>query len=156
VGERFGACVAADGARFAVGAPGRADLGLPEGSGRVQLFELRGDGCREIARVTETPGFGAAVALAGGRLAIGHAMFSNKTISIEKISTETKQTGRVGLYRVAADGAVARDDWLTVPGASAYARVGAAVALGPDYVAAGAPGLREYGEAPGFVVVRAW
>src|SRR5262249_54872422 len=72
-GEGLGAAVAIDGARFAVGAPGRADLGGP--GGRCDLFEIAGDGCRRTASIQETPGFARSVALRGDRLAIGQPMF---------------------------------------------------------------------------------
>lgn len=75
-GERFGARVAIDGERFAVSAPGRADLARPQGGGRVDVFDVSEGGCAKVASTREAPGFGDALALRGDRLAIGQPMFS--------------------------------------------------------------------------------
>jgi hypothetical protein len=146
-GEAFGAHVAIDGQRFVVCAPGNGASATPVGSGRVQLFEARSDGCVETARIVETPGFGLAVALRGDRLAIGQPMFT--------APGGARQTGRVGLYRL-APGGPQHEHWLTVSKAAEHARVGSSIALGPDYVAAGAPGLGEEDDGAGFVTIANW
>jgi hypothetical protein len=87
--------------------------------------------------VQEEPGFGYAIALRGERLAIGQPGF--QTLA------GPAQEGRVGLFRVSHTGAVTREAWLVVAHSRQYARLGSAVALGPDYVAAGAPRARRGG-----------
>ena len=146
-GEGFGSKVAIDGERIAVGAPGRPDLGTPGGGGHVRVFELRRGRVVETAEVREASGFGMSLALRGDRLAIGQPMYAERT--------DTTQTGRVGLFRVRA-GAVLHEAWLARAHSPAYARVGAAVALGPDFVAAGAPGLGADPDGAAFVVVHGW
>jgi hypothetical protein len=146
-GEEFGAAVTIDGPLVAVAAPGRMDLDHPVG-GRVDLFTLTDRGCEPIATIRESPGFGRALALMGDRLAIGHPQYDGPD--------GITQAGRVGLFRVGHAGVVAREAWLAARHAGEYARFGSAVALGPGYVAAGAPGLGEDDDGSGFVVVRAF
>ena len=144
-GEEFGSSVALDGPRLAVGAPGRADL--PRAGGRVDLFEIDGAGCRPIGSVQDRPGFGCAIAMLGGRLAVGQTEWDDPA--------GIPRAGRVRLLRVEASGKLGENGWLAAPQpAGAYARLGSAVALGPDYVAAGAPGLGEDDDGAGFVLVR--
>lgn len=145
-GEEFGAAVALDGARLAVGAPGRADLPLAVG-GRVDLFDIDASGCRPIGSCRDTPGFGRSIAMLGGRLAVGQPEWD--------APDGTPRAGRVRLLHVNPAAALADIGWLAAPGpAGAYARLGSAVALGPDYVAAGAPGLPGDDASHGFVLVR--
>jgi len=136
-GEEFGAAVAFDGHRFAVGAPGRAD-NLRLAKGRVDVYEITQDGCNQIATWADAASFGASVALRGDRLAIGQPMFAD-------------QTGRVGLVRLSATSL----SWLVAPSAHPFARLGAAVSLGSDYIAAGMPGLGKANSA-GRVIVDAF
>jgi hypothetical protein len=133
-GEELGFAVAAHGKRFAVGAPGRADR--PHlARGRVEVYEITQDGCTPIATLHEGASFGAALALWGDRLAIGQPMFGD-------------QTGRVGLARLPGTSV----SWLVAPSAQKYARLGSSVSLGPDYVAAGMPGLGEDDSKGGVIV----
>jgi len=147
-GEQFGARVAIEGNRIAVAAPGRFAFGLPPGGGQVRLFELRGDQCDEFACLTDATGFGSALALAGNRLAVGQPTYT--------APGGVAQTGRVGLYRIGANDAVSHEAWLERSGSAEYSRVGGSVALGPDYVAAGAPGLGDEDDGAGFVIVHGW
>lgn len=144
-GEEFGAAVAIDAGIVAVAAPGRSDLDRPIG-GRVDLFRLSEHGCERFATIQEHPGFGRGLALLGDRLAIGHPQHDGPQ--------NVPQTGRVGLFRVDRTGTVTREGWLAREDAGEFARLGSAVALGPDYVAAGAPGLGEDDDGSGFVIVR--
>jgi hypothetical protein len=144
-GEEFGAAVAIDGRRFAVAAPGRSDLERPVG-GRVDLFKVSEDGCEQIATIQQDPGFGRTLALRGDRLAVGQP----ECDALDGIA----QTGRVGLFRVGHAGVITREAWLVATCSREYARLGSAVAIGPDYVAAGAPGLGEDDDGSGFVIVR--
>lgn len=121
-GEQFGESVALDGNRFVVGAPGRFQRSA---QGRVEVYELTQGGCTQLASFTDIAGFGVAVALSGDRLAIGQPNFG------------ADQTGRVGLVRLPAT----TISWLVASSAKKYARLGSSVSLGPDYVAAGMPGL---------------
>lgn len=123
-GEQFGFAVAVDGNRFAVSAPGVKSMPALA-QGHVHVYEITQDGCTQIATLDDTAGFGAALALSGDRLAIGQPSF------------DADQTGRVGLVRLPAMNL----SWLVAPSAKKYARLGSSVALGPDYVAAGMPGL---------------
>jgi hypothetical protein len=145
-GDELGASVAISGSRIALTAPGRADLRGPPGSGRVQVHELA-PGLPLVATVAEQPGFGSAVALHGDRLAIGDLFHPFKGAP--------RQTGRVGLYRLAPGGAVTLDGWLTLPDPLQYARLGSAVVLGADFVAAGAPGFGDSSGA-GRVAIKYW
>jgi hypothetical protein len=129
----------------AVAAPGRNDLD-PLVGGRVDLFTVSDRGCDRIATIQERPGFGRALALMGDRLAIGDPQYDSRDA--------IAQAGRVGLFRVGHVGVVAHEAWLAAQHAGECARLGSAVALGPGYVAAGAPGLGEEDDGSGFVVVR--
>lgn len=135
-GEQFGFAVATDGKRFAVSATGRS---TPAASvqGRVEVHEITHDGCKQVAVFTDAPGFGGSVALSGDRLAIGQPNFG------------ADQTGRVGLVRLPATNI----SWLVAQSAKKYARLGTSVALGPDYVAAGMPGLGIKDDSAGRVIV---
>jgi FG-GAP repeat len=146
-GEEFGAAVAIDGRLFAVAAPGRSDLERPVGA-RVDLFKLGANGCEQIATIQEDPGFGRALALLGDRLAVGQPECD--------APDGTAQTGRVGLFRVTHLGVITREAWLVATRSGEYARLGSAVALGPDYVAAGAAGLGEDDDGSGYVITRSF
>ncbi len=145
--EKFGGAVAIDGARFAVSAPSDAILAQPP-VGRVDLFEIQGDACRKLTTLRESAGFGAALALCGNRLAIGQPMYEG--------THGPRQTGRVGLFRIEPGGAAHLEGWCASANSKEYARLGSSVALGPDYVAAGAPGLGEDADGSGFVIVKNW
>lgn len=143
-GEMFGSAVAIHSKHFAVAARGRPDLDRPVG-GRVDLFELgENGGCTPTATIQQDPGFGYAIAFSKDRLAIGQPDFQGPN--------EAPQTGRVGLFRM-NDGKVTHERWLAASSPSAYGRLGSGLALGPDYIAAGAPGLGEEDDWSGFVVV---
>lgn len=143
-GEMFGSAVAIHGRYFAVAARGSANLDPPVG-GRVDLFELgENGGCTPTATIQHDPGFGYAIAFSKDRLAIGQPDFH--------APNEPPQTGRVGLFRI-HDGKLTHERWLAASRPSPYARLGSSLALGPDYVAAGAPGLGEDDDWSGFVVV---
>jgi hypothetical protein len=135
-GEQFGEAVAVDGNRFVVGAPGRFQQST---QGRVDVYEITHDGCRQVASFADTVSFGSSVALSGDRLAIGQRMYG------------ADQTGRVGLVRLPSTSI----SWLTSLSAKKYARLGSSVALGPDYVAAGMPGLGQ-DDSAGRVIVDAF
>ena len=135
-GDKYGAHMAMDGARFAV-----TDVG------RVEVFEVLGAACTMIASLELDETFDpSSLAFKGDRLAIGDAMFSAPGGPL--------QTGRVGLFRVSSDGSIHHEEWLAVASCDEYARFGSAVALGPDYLAAGAPGMNDDDE--GFVAMKAW
>jgi hypothetical protein len=144
VGEQFGEHVAISGTRIAISAPGDASRGTPIGSGRVDVYELRDDAWVRLGTVQEQPGFGV-VALSGDRLAIGDRL--------HPFAGKPRQTGRVGLYRI-RDAGITREGWLELPGSAPFARLGTAVVLGPDFVAAGAPGHRRDGV--GVVAIKYW
>jgi hypothetical protein len=146
-GEEFGASMALNGHQLAVGAPGRADLQRPVG-GRVDLFEIGDAACRRAASFSDAPGFGKSVAMLGGRLAVGQPEWD--------APDGTPRAGRVALLRVDGSSSFQHDTWLAASVTVPYARLGSAVALGPDYVAAGAPGLGEDDDWAGFVLTRAF
>jgi hypothetical protein len=138
-GEQFGFAVATDGKRIAVSATGRS---TPAGAvqGRVEVHEITQGGCKQVAVFTDAPGFGGSVALSGDRLAIGQPNFG------------ADQTGRVGLVKLPATNI----SWLLAPSAKKYARLGSSVSLGPDYVAAGMPGLGVKDDSAGRVIVESF
>lgn len=140
-GECFGAAVAIEENRFAFGAPGRRDLGL---AGRIDLFEIIGRRSAQMATLGQATSFGSAIALSGGRLAVGQPEFD---------AGEALHVGRVGLFQVEKSGGIARRGWLVARRAKSDANLGSAVALGPDFVAAGAPGMLEDNDNAGFVIV---
>lgn len=140
-GEGFGSAVAIDGNRLLVGAPGRTDLNLP---GRADLFAIEGRQCTRKASLDGEARFASAVALQGDRAVVGSPAFG---------SGETTHVGRAGLFRVGPEGRIEHQGWLVGRNAKADAGLGTAVALGPGYVAAGAPGMVEDTDNSGFVIV---
>src|SRR5574338_329426 len=88
--------------------------------------------------VVSAPGRGAIPGLAKGRVELYEIHHSGCTqLAIGQPNFGADQTGRVGLVRLPAT----TISWLVAPSAKKYARLGSSVSLGPDYVAAGMPGL---------------
>jgi hypothetical protein len=143
--ERFGLAVAAHGNRIAVLVQLMAAEDESHLAGAVALYEVEGSACRRIL-VHESVPFDGAIALDGCRLAIGHPSFG---------ISGTPQVGRVGLFEIRAGGDIRLDRWWESRGPE-YSRFGSSIAFGPDYVVAGAPGLGEEGDAPGFVAITDW
>ena len=130
-GEAFGTSVAVCGDLFAAGAPGRPDLDASS-PGRVDIYRVTATGSERVTSLDDVASFGAAVTLRGDRLAVGQPMFTRQS--------GPSQTGRVGLYRVQA-GATHSLGWLELDELRPYARLGASLAFGTGFLAAGAPGL---------------
>jgi hypothetical protein len=144
-GQHFGAGVATDGELIAVTAP-LDPAATASGLGKVHLYELREERCAELAVLPDLAD-GGGLALRGPRLVIGQ--------SAHQTSQTATQVGRVGLFDIGATGEVSLAGWWMAPRPTDYARFGDAVALGPDYVAAGAPGLGE-DDSSGYVAVMRW
>ncbi|MEM9301722.1 MAG: hypothetical protein AAGE01_06405 [Pseudomonadota bacterium] len=126
-GDAFGASIAIEGNRMAVGAPG--DDGFGTDQGLVYVFSVDGD-LRTETRTLNPPGalnngaFGAALAFSGAELIVGAPGANNGA----------GQTGAA--YRFNEDFVVV-GQLIPEPGQSEF---GAAVAAGPDLIVVGAPG----------------
>jgi nitrogen fixation protein len=129
----FGAAVALDGERLAVGAPS-SNAPLPQ-SGLVHVFERAGDGSWVEAQVLAlpTPGslarFGEDVALVGDTLVAG----------APGLSSVVSADGAVGVFERDASGAFVHTSTLVQPTNEGGARFGSDVALVADRLAVGAP-----------------
>ncbi len=123
-GEGFGASLAVDGNRVAVGAPGH-------GAGAVFIFERRGTGFGQVAKLTapeegENQGFAASVALSGNTLLVG-APGRDSLAGVVYAFQRDAQGNWSAATRVAA-------------GAEAWDRLGLALALEGDLALIGMPG----------------
>ena len=128
-GEQYGTSVAVDGRFVVVGA---------DGGPRFTLHEVRGDSCIQTDAFVSA---GSAVAISMPWIVAGAPRFNGGAAS----------SGRVGLFRVSADGKLEHRAWISPRRALNLGMFGASVAVTQEWVFAGAPGVRD--DDSGFVGV---
>jgi hypothetical protein len=141
----FGAALAVSGKLIAVGSP-RAPDGALQGVGKVDLFERRGGAVAHVATVTSPDPrldgwFGASIACDGRRLAVGEPGGPGRRGRVWRFDLVSGTFRSLGLWEPRD---LVDDEWF-----------GSSVALGPHWLAAGAPS-RTAPQRFGRVVIRDW
>ena len=131
-GDEFGAAVALDGVRSAVGGRMAAVDGLPA-AGQVGVFTFNGSAWGEAAVLTapvpqESAGFGTAVAISGDVLVVGAPMHD----------TAIRNEGLVHIFRFVSP-VWTLETTLAAPDAGENDRFGTSVAIDGDRLVVGAP-----------------